>query len=263
MTETTPLDQAHAAMQAAPGDDAARLRFFERLADSELFLMLVREAAGEQVEPETFEVADGTFVLAFDREERLAQFAGRPAPYAALSGRVLAQMLAGQGIGLGVNLEVAPSSILIPAEALGWLSETLENAPDEVEARIAEVSAPSGLPEDLLTALDAKLATAGGLAEAAFLVAATYPEGGRGHLLAFVDAVDGAQGALAKAAGEALTFSGIEAGAMDVGFFAASDPVAGQLARVGLRFDLPKPPDPEQVERIAPGSDPDSPPILK
>ena len=40
MTELTPLDTAHDAMQAAPEDDRARLRFYERLADSELFLML-------------------------------------------------------------------------------------------------------------------------------------------------------------------------------------------------------------------------------
>jgi hypothetical protein len=30
MTDETPLDQAHAAMTAAPGEDAPRLRFFER-----------------------------------------------------------------------------------------------------------------------------------------------------------------------------------------------------------------------------------------
>ena len=44
MTEETPLDAAHAAMEAAPEDDAARLRFYERLADSELFLLLRRGA---------------------------------------------------------------------------------------------------------------------------------------------------------------------------------------------------------------------------
>ena len=112
MTEETPLDSAHAAMEAAPENDAARLRFYERLADSELFLMLTEEARDENISPEVFDVADGRFLLAFDREERLARFAGRPAPYAALSGRVLAQMMAGQGLGLGVNLEVAPGEVL-------------------------------------------------------------------------------------------------------------------------------------------------------
>ena len=103
MTETTPLDQAHAAMEAAPEDDAARLRFFERLADSELFILLDKEPEGDRISPEIFDTGEGRFVLVFDREERLAQFANRIVPYAALSGRVIASMLAGQGVGLGVG----------------------------------------------------------------------------------------------------------------------------------------------------------------
>ncbi|MEW2911108.1 SseB family protein [Leisingera sp. JC11] len=263
MTDETPLDLAHAAMEAAPQDDAARLRFYERLADAELFLMLTEEAAGEQISPELFETPDGAFVLVFDREERLAQFAGKPVPYAALSGRVVAQMLAGQGIGLGLNLEVAPSAFLIPAEAIAWLHQTLGHAPEEVEAGVTEFTAPKGLPEALLTALDAKLATAGGLAAAAYLAGVRYAGGGQGHLLGFVGAKEAAQASLAKAASEALTFSGIEAGAMDVGFFEAEDPVAASLARVGLRFDLPQPKAPQELKPVKPGSDPEKPPRLK
>lgn len=262
MTETTALDTAHAAMLADPQNDAARLRFFERLADSELFLMLTEEAMGENISPEVFDVADGRFVLAFDREERLAQFAGRPVPYVALSGRVLSGMLAGQGIGLGLNLETAPSSMLVPAEALGWLAETLQHGPEEVEEKLAEFMPPSGLPDSLLTALDAKLATAGGLASAAYLVTTKSEAGAQGHLLGFVGAVEGAEPALAKAASEALTFSGIEAGAMDVGFFATDDAAAALLAKTGLRFDLPEPQVADLVREV-PGSNPAKPPILK
>jgi len=263
MTETTALDSAHAAMMAAPQDDGARLRFYERLADCELFMMLTKEASGGNISPEMFDLADGTFVLLFDREERLAQFADRAVPYVALSGRVVAQMLAGQGIGLGLNLEVAPSSIMIPAEAVNWLHQTLEHTPDQVEAAITEVLPPTGLPEVLLTALDSKLATAGGLAASAYLVSVRYAGGGQGHLLGFVDATEAAQSALAKAAGEALTFSGIEAGAMDVGFFANSDVMTSKLDKVGLRFDLPKPEEPEVYQPVIPGSNPDKPPLLK
>jgi len=263
MTETTALDSAHAAMTAAPDDDGARLRFYERLADSELFLMLTKEAEDGNISPEMFELADGTFVLLFDREERLAQFADRVVPYAALSGRVVAQMLAGQGIGLGLNLEVAPSSILIPAEAVSWLHQTLEHRPDQVEAAISEILPPAGLPEVLLTALDSKLATAAGLAVSAYLVSVRYAGGGQGHLLGFVDATEAAQSALAKAAGEALTFSGIEAGAMDVGFFASTDAMTAKLDKVGLRFDLPQPEEPKLYQPEIPGSNPDKPPLLK
>ncbi len=263
MSDMTPLDQAHAAMEAAPQDDAARLRFYERLADAELFLLLEKEPEEERIAPEIFETSDASFVLVFDTEERLAQFVGRVAPYAALSGRIIATMLAESGIGLAVNPEVAPSSILIPGEALGWLSETLTHAPDEVEAKVESFAPPAGLPEHLITALDMKLSTAAGLAKMAYLVGTTYENGIRSHMLGFVDTLPGSEGALAKAVNEALTFSGIEAGSLDVGFFAAKDPVAAQLAKSGLRFDLPEPPKAQEYKPVAPGSDPDAPPRLR
>lgn len=263
MTNLTPLDHAHAAMMADEGDDAARLRFYERLADSELFLLLAAEPEGDNVTPELFDVSDNQFVLVFDREDRLTQFTGRETPYAALSGRVIAGLLAGQSIGLGVNLDVAPSAILIPSEAVSWLNDTLGDAPEESEARIEEIGRPIGLPEQLLTALDTKLATATGLAHSAYLAGATYEGGARNHLLAFVDAVPGAEDALARAVSEALRFSGIEAGALDVSFVRASDPMAAKLAQWGLRFDLPQPEEVQEIGRVAPGSDPEKPPKLR
>ena len=45
------LDAAHAAVHADPENEALRLRFFERLADGEMILLLEREVAGEAVEP--------------------------------------------------------------------------------------------------------------------------------------------------------------------------------------------------------------------
>ena len=257
----TDLDLAHAAMEAAPDDDAARLRFYERLADTELFLLLGAEAADDQITPELFEIEDQRFALVFDREERLSEFTGRVAPYAGLPGRALAQMLAGQGIGLALNLEVAPSAMLIPAEAVDWLVATLANAPQETEGRLTALDAPRGLPEAVITGLDRKLAMAAGLAQTAYLAAASYDDGAQGHVLAFVDAADGAEQALANAASEALTFSGIEAGVMDVLFVRRSDPLAAHLARVGLRFDLPEPQRPQTPG--APGMDPTKPPKLR
>lgn len=262
MTET-PLDQAFAAMTAAPDDATARLRFYDRLASSELFLMLEKDAEGETIAPEIFEVADAQFVLVFDREGRMGDFAGRAVPYAALSGRALAGMLAGQGIGMALNAGGA-SEMLLPPEAMTWLAETLAEAPKEAEARPERLEAPKGLPEALLTALDAKLATATGLAETAWLAGVVYEGGARGHLLAVIGATQGAEPALAGAVQEALVFSGLEAGALDVVFLAASDPLCAELARFGLRFDLPEPvAERVEIERPAPGSDPDKPPILR
>jgi len=260
MTDT-PLDRAHAAMAAAPDDDGARLAFYERLADGELFVMLDAEAAGDRIAPSIFETGEGRFVLAFDREDRLAGFAGRIVPYAALSGRLIAGMLAPQGLGLALNPDVAPSSFVVAPEAVAWLAATLAEAPAAIEARPREITPPHELPERLLQALDAKLATAGGMARMAYLVGARY-ETGTSHLLAFIDPAPGAEPALARATGEALTFSGIEAGVLDVGFFAQSDPFAARLARVGLRFDLPVA-ETAAVPGANPGMDPAKPPRLR
>ena len=265
MDEMTPLDLAHTAMEGDVQDDAARLRFYERLADSELFLMLSEELkdGADNVTPEVFDLGTSRYVLVFDREDRLAAFSGGVTPYVSLSGRAITQMLAGQDIGLGLNLEVAPSSILLPPDAISWLNETLGNSPDELDAKVTEVRPPHGLPEQLIAAIDTKLATAMGLANAAYIVSTTYEHGGQGHMLAFVEAIPEAQGALARAASEALTFSTIEAGAMDVAFFRASDPIVEKLERVGLRFDLPQLQEPVTQTLPTPGMDPEKPPKLK
>ncbi len=257
----TPLDQAFAAMDAAPEDDALRLRYYERLADCELFLLLEREPDGDNIDPQIFELEEGQFVLGFDRAERLSAFMGREAPYAALSGRSLVRLLAAQGLGLGVNLEVADSAYLLPSEVLSWLVDVLERRPEAKEMRVREVAAPGAMPELLLSALDAKLALMGAAARIAYLAKATYEDGTLGHMLAFVEPAPGAESALSQAASEALTFSGLEAGQLDVTFLNASDPVAAQLARVALRFDLPEPPKPQIPG--APGMNPEKPPKLR
>ena len=255
------LDTAHAAMLA--GGDAARLRFYEMLADSTLFVPLEQEASGDSILPETFKTRAGDFVLGFDREARLSQFTQTVTPYAALTGRVLVRMLAGHGIGLGLNLDVAPSSMLIPAEAVEWLNQTLAEEPDRIEARVTNYHTPDALPRGVLDALAAKLTSGAGLARAAYLVAVCYEDGGAGHLLGFVGAAAPVQAALAKAVGEALTFSGMDDGTLDVGFFEPDDPVVDRLARHGHFLDLSVPvPDPEPAP-VAPGSIQGKPPILR
>lgn len=257
----TLLDAAHAAVSADPDNEALRLRFFERLADGEMVILLEREAVGESVEPKVFDLEDGPVVLVFDREERLASFTGGIAPYAALPGRVIAGLLKGQGIGMGVNLGVAPSSMMLPPEAMDWLAETLDSGPEEVEAQPESFVQPT-VPAAVIAALDAKLARAGGLAIAALLAGVVYRDGRRGHLLAMLDAADGAEAALARAMNEALVFSGIEAGELDVVFLRAGDPAAVAMARVGLRFDLPVP-EVQDLTPPAPGMDPARPPKLR
>lgn len=259
----TPLDDAYAAMEVDGAGDADRLRFYEVLADGEFFLLLEEEAEGADIKPRIFPLDSGPVVLIFDLEERLAEFSGGIAPYAALPGRVIAQVLAGQGVGLGVNLGVAPSQMILPPEALEWLSGILDAEPEPVEASPEAFSAPLSLPARLVSGLESKLIRAGGLAQCALLAGVTYHGGRRGHMLAFVDAAPGAEAALARAAHEALAFSGIDAGEIDVAFIKTSDPATLAMARVARRFDLPRPAVAKPSEPAAPGMNPDRPPKLR
>jgi hypothetical protein len=259
------LDRAHGAMEMAPEDDLARLAYYQAIADAELFLLLVSEPIADDIAPKLFELESGRFVMAFDQEERLADFCDAPVPYAALPGRVIAGALVGKGIGIGLNLGVAPSAFLMPPEALAWLVGTLAQEPKVTQARPLAFNAPGGLPNTLLTALEHRLAQLPGLARAAYLVQATYEGGAKGYMLAFEGASDETQAALAKAVSETLVFSGIDAAELDVTFLDADHPVPAGLLRVARCIEIPAGNAPSQPinSSSAPGMDPNRPPRLK
>lgn len=259
----TPLDQAHAAMDG--GTDAAALQFYHTLADTLLFVLLEQEAAGEKVEPKVFDLPDGPVLLAFDTEERLADFGQEVLDYAALPGRVVAQQLAGQGIALGLNFgSGAPSETLLPPEAMAWLAGMLSGAPGTVAARAERFGGTQGVPRALMEGLATTLAAAEGMATGAVLAEVRYAGGARGHVLAILDAHPDAEEPLARAVRETLVFSGVEAGAIDVTFLASSDAAVARMREVGQVFEVPALPDPAApAAALPPGMDPDRPPRLR
>jgi hypothetical protein len=257
----TIIDIAHAKMTANPEDDASRLSFYESVADSELFLLLGDEPTDDNIVPELFDIQGQKYALVFDREERLAEFVGRAAPYAGVPGRGLVQMLNGQSVGLALNLEVAPSSMMIPPEAIDWLSDVLLHGPDAREAKLKEITSPAKLPSVVDEALSRKLSQMPGMAAAAYLASSTFDNGERGHIFAFVDAKEGSEDALAHAIGETLNFSGIEAGSLDVMFIRSEDALSEVLERVGKSYAFPVLQQPSAP--VAPGMDPENPPKLR
>lgn len=262
MNDLTELDRAHARMQADETDTAARLGFYERLADTEFFFLLEKEPEGDTLSPRVFPVEDGEFVLIFDTEERLAEFAEGIVPYVAMSGRAVANMLNKKNIGLGINLGVAPSSILVPSDAVEWLLEKISTSPEMRDDQPTDLLPPTDVPEVLLQALNTKLALAADMAECAYLVKTRFVDGRSGLMLGIVDAKPASEVALSQAVSEALIFSGIEKCTIDVAFFSQQDEICTILDRVGLRFDLPKTTD--EVRQVsAPGMDPDRPPRLR
>ena len=126
-----------------------------------------------------------------------------------------------------------------------------------MRARPVALHAPE-IPPRLIDGLDAKLASAAGLARHAWLAGAEFADGSYGLLLAIINPASGAEAALAQAVSEAVIFSGLEQESLDVAFFSEGDPIAERLARVGLRIDLPVPEVPKP-----PRPSPDTPPRLR
>jgi len=93
-----------------------------------------------------------------------------------------------------------------------WLAQTLLNAPLETEARLTAIAAPATCRKAWWRGLTANWPSPQVLHAWPIWPEVTYDTGATGHVLAFVDALEGAEKALASAAGEALTFSGIERG---------------------------------------------------
>lgn len=256
----TPLDSAHASMEAAPEDDSRRLAFYGLFADTELFVMLSGGEDDDEIRPALFDVEGAQYLVAFDREDRLTGFTGEITPYAALPGRGLAAMIAGEGIGIALNAEL-PSAMLIPPDAVDWLAETLADGPSEITARPRSFHKPLALPDDLMTALVSGLAGTTGLAAAAWLAGVTYEDGTKSHAVVFAGAAPGAERALAATLREALVFSGHEEGWLDVVFLPVDDPTLTALAGFGRALPIPAPD--AVAERPAPGSDPARPPRLR
>lgn len=266
----TPVAVVMAAMAEAPGDTALRLRFFEALAEAELHLWLAAEARseaeGERIEPRVFPLSSGPAVLAFDTEAALAAFAGAGAPYAALPGRVLAPMLAGQGLGLMVQTQDGGGELL-PAAALDWLTRTLAAPAPAAGQGVAlgydAPALPPGVAARLIPALERRLAGVPGLT-AAVLAGVRWqgggPRGRPGTVLALAGVPEAAQAPLARALAEALAFAGLEAAALDVIF--PSPRALAPIAAAGLPLALPPAPA-APAAPSAPGMDPARPPKLR
>lgn len=262
---TSNLDTAFLGMQS--GQEADAFRYYQILAKTPLFLVLDHEAEDETITPRLFDLQSGAMVLAFETEDRLAAWAADTGlgtlPYAMLPGRIIAQQLAPLNVALGLNFGAASQTIL-PSDAMEWLSQMLDVAPEPVQARIDQVLPLGSVPAALLAALDLAMTGAAGLASAAYLALARYQSGGQGHIVAICGAAPQAEPALTRAIAEALVFAGLEAGALDVTFVPSGSKLADILAHLGHRITIPDltladaPPP-----RPAPGADPTKPPRLK
>ena len=241
-------DLATVSFHDAPS--ALRARMLSRLADTELFVALTRDPEGDEIELRTFPLDETPVALACDAEDRLAGFMGGPVAYAALPGRVLADLLRRQGTGLLVN-PGHPSEMLLDAGLLDWLAGALSSAPTADEARL-RLTAPAPVTvKALVQPLSERLADMRGLIAGAALVGVGgEADGPASHLLLIAGAPDDRQPAIAKALSETLAFLPEQAGGVDISFTDQDFPAAA------LRFDMADP-------QPAPAPRPKGPPILR
>lgn len=248
----TPLDEL-CQVPFHEADAPARALILSRLADSELFAALVAEPVADAAELRLFDLPEGRFALACDREERLAGFIGGPVAYVGLPGRVLAQALAAEGQGLLVNPGHA-SQLMLDAAMLAWLVEALQARPSMApDGAARRLGAP--LPEAvaaLAGPLGQRLGDMRGLVARLALVRADWAEGRQGHLLLLDGVAPEHQPAIAKALAELLAFLPELPGGVDIGF-AAGDPPAGALVLE------PPPPEPAPEPVRAPEPPPAEP----
>ncbi len=259
----TPIDLAFLAHCADPDNAPLHARFLERLMDGELQLLLETVPEGDRAEPRIFDLEEGRFVLAFDSSERMAGFVEGPAPCLEMSGRRLVRMLAGQGVGIGLNLGVAPSSTLLPAETLDWMAEMAAQPVTEAELAASGIASPGVLPPDLLASLDAKLAIMADRIGEAHLVEARFDNGSTGLLLVLVGVPAASRDGIAAAISETLQFAGLPDTGLDVTFPEDGSAALVRIRQVSVRVELPTPAAPPAAVGTAPGTDPDRPPILR
>lgn len=257
----TPLEAAAQAMDRASGDAALRRAFFAELAAAELVVVLAVEAGAGAIEPRVFEVDGHRLALAFDSEAGLASFAEGPVERAIMPGRVLARMLSGAGLGLGLNFGASSAPQILDAAALAWVAEASGTPPGTIEDRPEEIAPPSELPAALLPMLEARIARVGALAREAWLARARYRDGRGAGLLVFVDVEPAAEPAIARSVAEAVAIAGLSEGDLDIAFVASGSEFLRRLATVGLRIALPDPPS--SPVNAPPGTDPQRPPRLR
>ncbi len=165
-TIETALDLA---FERARSDEDESGIFYDALFAATVF-MPIRNAYNENgeesdtdaqaIEPLVWEVEGNETLLLFDTEERLARWANEPMNYIGLPGSTFFKMFQGE-LQVAVNLAVAPSSVMIPAEVVAWLHDRADAIVETEEVPAGsglDVTAPPELSPEAIGRLTAKLA---------------------------------------------------------------------------------------------------------
>lgn len=230
---TTELDLARQRARVGGDDPKAQLQFNHCFADTELFLLLECAAKPNAISPLLFPVEGVSYGLVFDLPERLAEFSEIPVDYIALPGRAIVALLADRGVGIGLNLGVAPSSYLMPPAAVDWMARILDQPMGPGSAPIRSLAEPGQVPSSLIQTIGNILAQAHAPPGTVYLARATYADGDSGHLLVVVGLPDGAEPILRQTLAETISFAGLDIGRFDLIFVEPGTELADRAGQIG------------------------------
>jgi hypothetical protein len=250
----TALDRAFEQMQAAPDDTQLRRAYYTKLALSEVFVPLEE---GSDNAPLLIESDGLHYALAFDSEARLAAFFEAGQSRAVMSGRALARGLIGAQTGIGLNLGVADTAMLIPPEAIEWVTG-FETSISVDMSRIVSIE-PAQFSEKTLAALDTFFATLEGAAQVVHCATGIDEANARASLFVFENANPSLHAGITQQLAQSLAMlEGIENAVV---VFDPQDALLTRLHKVALSIALPEPR--VQLQPAIPGSDPSKPPKLR
>lgn len=125
----TPLDKA---LAAGLRDENARGDYYTRLLNTQLFLAtwdtpeepeIITSSGSEEITPVIIDNEEGRFVMLFDTEERLSDWAQREVGYVKMQGYDVLRTL-GTDLSWALNIGTEHIKILTPDE-LQWLQENV------------------------------------------------------------------------------------------------------------------------------------------
>ena len=263
MIENSWLEVLAEKMCHAPADQAMRMQFFITFLDSELYLLLSEEASYESISPIVASHKGIEHVLVFTSEDNLAEYSKQISPYAALSGRVIVEMFAQADLGIALNFAILSSELFLTTEEIKWLNEIVAEVPAIHQARPTAFFPLAEESKKLNSILIDKLLSLAELAASFWLTGVEYDNQSQGVMLIILDACTGAEAPLAKAALEAVAFSGLENLSFEVSFLPGQEKVVETVKRQGQPLLFPERPAKKLYQPSMPGGDPSKPPRLR
>ena len=261
MTETdiqTRMDRAYQHMQSLPDNDTAGLRFYETFSDANLSVLI-----NADLSMQVFETSQGKIVLAFDTDDRMAEFVSEPTEFMKIPGRELVMRLLGTDTGVGLNLNVAPTSQILTPEILVWLSDLLSVDSTLLQDQAVGFTANCQSSSDDIAAISSRLENFAGRVSAAYMCGISYSDGVTADALIVVDCDPSVEADLFTAVIETQKFAENNATDLAIKFITSSNPTLSEIRRIGQEIHIPKTIPSHPAQPKPPGMDPDKPPILR